>query len=222
MTIYWLKFTLISDATFGRGDGVAGFVDTEIQHDDSGLPYLNGRTLRGLLNYECADILFALEKQGKMDDWKESAQHLFGNPGSAATDLSAMRVGEARLPRDLRRAVEVAVNNKILKPNEVLASLTAIRRQTAIDEATGAPDDNSLRTERIILRETPFEAELRFTGKPAEKDLALLAACVKAFRRAGTGRNRGRGELTARLCDADGKDITQTHFDRFVQEVQAL
>lgn len=222
MTTYWLKFTLMSDATFGRGDGVAGFVDTEIQHDDSGLPYLNGRTLRGLLNYECADILFALKQQGKMERWIEAAQHLFGNRGSAAADLSAMRVGEARLPQDLRQAVEAEVNNKTLTKEQVLASLTAIRRQTAVDESSGAPDDNSLRAERVILRQTPFEAELRFTGQPDDKDLALLAACVKAFRRAGSGRNRGRGELTAHLCDADGTDITETHFEQFVRELQAL
>lgn len=221
MTTYWLKFTLYSDATFGRGDGVAGFVDTEIQHDGSGLPYLNGRTLRGLLNYECADILFALEQQEKMGQWEKAAQHLFGNPGSAAADLSAMRVGEARLPQDLRQAVEVAVNNETLKPHQVLASLTAIRRQTAIDESSGAPDDNSLRTERVILRQTSFEAELCFAGEPSQVDLALLAACVKAFRRAGSGRNRGRGKLAACLCDANGNDITPTHFEYFAREVQA-
>jgi hypothetical protein len=220
MTVYWLKFTLLSDATFGRGDGIAGFLDTEVQHDDFGLPYLTGRALRGLLNYECADILFALGLQGKKETWASTAQYLFGSPGSHGDDMSRLRIGDACLPQLLRRAVEIGVKRKELRREEVLASLTAIRRQTAIDEITGAPAENSLRAERVILRGTPFEAELCFTEAPTPAALALLAACVKALRRAGTGRNRGRGQLAACLWDAQGNDVTKPHFDYFVQEAQ--
>lgn len=39
----WLKFTLLSDTAFGRGDGVAGLVDAEVLHDPYGLPYLGGK-----------------------------------------------------------------------------------------------------------------------------------------------------------------------------------
>jgi len=100
-----------------------------------------------------------------------------------------------------------------------LHSLTAIRRQTSIDAKTGAPLKETLRSMRVILRKTPFEAALTFGAYPTSDDLALLAACVKALRRAGTGRNRGRGKLTAQLCDAQGQDVTETHFARFQQEV---
>ena len=100
----------------------------------------------------------------------------------------------------------------------MLNSLTAIRRQTAMDES-GAPKTGSLRVMRVILRETPFEAELTFNQFPSELDLALLAACVKSFRRAGTGRNRGRGELTACLDDENGDDVTEQHFITFKTKV---
>ena len=36
MTRYILKIKLESEAAFGRGDGVAGLVDAEVQHDDYG------------------------------------------------------------------------------------------------------------------------------------------------------------------------------------------
>ena len=72
---------------------------------------------------------------------------------------------------------------------------------------------------RVILRETPFEAELSFNQDPSDMDLPLLAACVKAFRRAGTGRNRGRGELTAKLCNEKGEDVTYKHFAIFEKKV---
>src|SRR3990172_4158071 len=100
MTTYWLKIKLISDATFGRGDGVAGLVDAEVQHDEYGLPYLSGKNLKGLLGAECAEILFALEhsRPGTMDGWKAAAQHLFGEPGSGVDETGLMRVGDACLP----------------------------------------------------------------------------------------------------------------------------
>jgi hypothetical protein len=60
--LYTLRFELLSDTTFGRGDGVAGWVDQEVEHDADGLPFLHGRTLKGLLREEGVNILFALQR----------------------------------------------------------------------------------------------------------------------------------------------------------------
>jgi hypothetical protein len=106
-----------------------------------------------------------------------------------------------------------------LNREQVLNSLTSIRHQTAIDEKTGASKDKSLRAIRVILRETPFEADISFIQNPSGMDLPLLAACVKALKKAGTGRNRGRGELVAYLHDDIGNDITEIHFSAFQKEV---
>jgi len=227
MKTYWLCFSLLSDATFGRGEGLAGLVDQEVDHDGYGLPYLKGRTLKGLLNEECANILYALERQAAyMRRWREAAQRLLGGPGSTLTDDAQLRVGYALLPSDLRWEVRKVLQAKgaLLKAADVLGSLTAIRRQTAVDEKTGVPDEHTLRAMRVILRETPFEARLTFTSNPEPDDLPLLAACILALRRAGTGRNRGRGRLQACLCANEenhpGRDITHEQFKAFVQEVR--
>lgn len=219
MTVFWLKFTLKSDATFGRGDGLAGVVDSEVQHDAYGLPYLGGRTLKGLLGEECANILFSLECQGKGQRWQAAAQRLLGSPGSQDEDQSLLHVGDACLPEELRQAVKRGFERGELTSEQVLHSLTAIRRQTAIN-VEGVPEKDTLRSIRVILRETPFAAALTFVGDPKPDDLALLAACVKALRRAGTGRNRGHGELATQLCDAQDQDVTSTHFDQFKKVVQ--
>lgn len=215
MTTFWLKFTLKSDAAFGRGDGVAGVVDSEVQHDAYGLPYLGGRALKGLLEEECANILFALECQGQAKRWQKAAQRLFGRPGSQDADQSLLHIGDAQLPEDLRRAVKREIERGELTREQVLHSLTAIRRQTAVDTKTGAPLKETLRSMRVILRGIEFKAALSFETTPDPDDLALLAACVKAWRRAGTGRNRGLGELEAQLYDAQGQDVTNIHFERF-------
>jgi hypothetical protein len=227
MESYWICFTLESDATFGRGEGVAGLVDQEVDHDSLGLPYLKGRTLKGLLNEECANILFALEGgRDNVERWLEPAQRLLGSPGSRTEDAAWLHIGPARLPADLRHEVHKIVRDPAaaIKPPDVLDSLTAIRHQTAVDEATGAPDRGTLRAMRVVLRQTPFEARLTFPCGSQPEDLELLAACTVALRRAGTGRNRGRGRLRATLHADDngqpGKDITKDQLQAFAQEVR--
>lgn len=221
-----IHIKLRTDAIFGRGDGVAGLVDEEVEHDaTTGLPFLRGRALKGLMVEECANMLFALERQqsSELNRFRQAAKFLFGQAGSTLDDDALMHVGAAMLPKDLRDAVEADVKSipPRLTPNEVLESLTAIRRQTAVDEGTGAPDEGSLRSLRVVLRETPFSSQIDFDKDPSPDALALLSACVMSLRRAGTGRNRGRGRLLARLCDEQGKDITITpHFAYFRQIVE--
>lgn len=233
----WLKFTLLSDATFGRGDGLAGLVDAEIQHDEYGLPYMSGKTLKGLLASECAEILWALKQSGNkhLDQWYQAARFLFGNPGSQLSDTGQMIVGNAQLPDDLQaviwnefRSVILSAGNdqkklereKGKKQRANLESLTALRRQTAIDMTTGASKDNSLRTMRIIIRGITFTAQLDFNQPVPEKACWLLAACVHAFHRAGTGRNRGRGRIQATLsCDLATVN-PNNWFSQFVQEIR--
>jgi len=217
MTTYRLKFTTESDSTFGRGDGLASLIDAEVQHDRYGLPFLGGRSLKGLLEEECASILFALQPM-KDQQFYDAARHLFGIPGSSDSDRAILHISDARLPANFREAIVSGVERKELKTEQVLNSLTAIRRQTAMDES-GVPRTGSLRVMRVILRDTPFEAELTFSRNPSDMDLPLLAACVKAFRRAGTGRNRGRGKLTAKLCNVNDKDVTDKHFEVFEKKV---
>jgi CRISPR/Cas system CSM-associated protein Csm3 (group 7 of RAMP superfamily) len=227
MSTYTLRFVLERDAAFGRGDGVAGVVDAEVQNDEYGCPYLGGRSLKGLLVNECSDIWAALPENARCR-WDKSAQRLFGNPGSGLDDGASLIIGDAQLPADLRSAIiqdiqsaKMACRNEAERKQieakmreDVLESITALRHQTSIDE-TGVAREHTLRTIRVILRKTPFEAELHFRREPCENDLALLAACIKAFRRAGTTRNRGLGRLRADILDASGQIITEKYFATF-------
>lgn len=216
----FLKIRLLSDATFGRGDGVVGLVDEEVEYDsETGLPFIRGRTLKGLLVEECANILFALTLQSSAqhDQFEQAAQFLFGQPGSTLVDDGALHFGAATLPEKLRIAILQDIRSDRIAPPEVLELLTTIRRQTAIDVSTGAPDEGSLRSMRVVLRDTPFYAPLRFAQIPGDAAKGLFAACVLTLRRGGTGRNRGRGRLCARLLDEKQTDITKEWFELFRQ-----
>lgn len=216
-----IRITLLSDTTFGRGDGVVGLVNEEVEHNPvNGLPLIRGRVLKGLLVEACADIFYALEEAGRMtDELQQAAAFLFGKPGSSLSADAGIRIGAAQLPVELQTAVTAEVLAHQLTPAEVLESLTAIRRQTAVDEEKGRPEDTSLRSMRVLLRTTELVAPITVNaawGPDQETAVALLASCVVAVRRGGIGRNRGRGHLQARLW-YDGEDQTAQHLGHFSQ-----
>lgn len=203
------KIHLLSDTTFGRGDGVAGLLDQEVEHDASGFPYLRGRTLKGLLSEECDNVISTLLPTGRQNHWWAVAAQLFGRAGSTSADMGEMHVGDACLPDDLRQAVGYQLQQSTeLTKQDVLSTLTTIRRQTAINPETGAPEKNSLRSMRVILRDLEFTALLSFEGLPTEDMQNLLAVGALALRHLGESRNRGKGHVRCLLCDEKGQDIT--------------
>ncbi|BAZ32927.1 hypothetical protein NIES4074_54350 [Cylindrospermum sp. NIES-4074] len=214
MTIYQIKIKLLSDTTFGRGDGVAGLIDQEVEHDSSGFPYLRGRTLKGLLSEECDNLIAVLPPEIRQD-WENLACILFGTPGSIQGTIASMHVGDACLADDLREAVAFQIKKKTLTKTEVLDSLTTIRRQTAINSETGVADKGSLRSFRVVIRELEFKADLLFETEPSDKILSILAVGTLALRRIGSGRNRGRGYVRCTLHDSSRKEITHDHVNLF-------
>lgn len=211
MTTYMLAIELLSDTTFGRGDGLAGLVDDEVVHDAAGFPYLRGRTLKGLLSEECDNIVAMLSDR---KDWNSVLQRLFGAAGSTTNETARWHMSDACLPEDLRRAVSAQQQNGKLTSQMVLESLTTIRRQTAIEAETGTPDTGSLRAARVIIRGLTFTSRLQAPANHAD-DLMLLAAGCLALRHIGSGRNRGRGHVRCTLKTSAGADITGEQFRLF-------
>lgn len=221
---YYLTIQLKSDTTFGRGEGVAGLVDIEVEHDARGCPEIGGRTLKGLLVEEWTNLRYALAggSAGDGTEWDEVAILLFGRPEMDGAG-GRLHVGAATLPPDLKAAIAADTE---LSPAQVLAALTTIRRQTSVNASTGAPEAGSLRAARAVLRGVELVAplDLRLPSAERPRAEALLAACALAVRRGGMSRNRGRGRLAVLLhqtMPADYGDATFTRacFERFASEV---
>lgn len=219
---YYITVQLKSDATFSRGEGVAGLVDVEIGHDKAGCPFIGGRVLKGLLVEEWVNLRFALGKA--VSTWHPVAETLFGRIGATKRGTAKMHVGAATLPPSLLHSLHQQVEQNTLTATEILESLTIIRRQTSVDATTGAPEKGSLRAMRALIRQTPLIATVDFDEKPDEQALALLTACLLAVRRGGVARNRGRGRLSLLLHDRlpsnyQDKSFTQQYFASFAKEV---
>lgn len=213
-----LQIRLLSDTTFGRGDGLAGVVDSEVEHDaTTGLPIIKGRTLKGLLVEECANILYALQQfnPSVFSLMEEAAVRLFGVPGSDLQGQSVLHIGTASLPAEFVAAVTRQTRTNGLDPQAVLESLTTIRYQTAVDASYDIPLENTLRAVRVIIRDTVFTAPVVVQGKLTEQEKTLFVACASALSRAGMSRNRGRGRIKTEVL---GLKTTEhlTHFEKLL------
>ncbi len=192
----FLQIELLSDATFSRGEGAAGFVDTEVERDEFGMPYIGGRTVHGLLR----DSWLSMSRH--FPALEDAAEHVLGR-SQAVEDSCRLRIGDAILPAAITAAVRGAAERAEypLAPGTILGGFTSIRYQTAEDRETGAPDVTTLRSSRVVLRGFVFEAGLSWLDgyRPSADDVRLLALCALATRHGGLLRNRGRGHIRMTL-----------------------
>jgi hypothetical protein len=190
----FIHVELLSDAALSRGAGTAGVVDVEVEHDNLGLPFLGGKTLRGLLRDAW------LSMQHCFPELNHTADRIFG-PEADLEERSILRVGDAVVEKDVRawiRSSETRKSNAIA-PAVVLEALTDIRRQTSEDRKSGAPADRTLRAIRVVIRGLKLKAPLLWLETPSPADLRCLNLAMLATRHAGLARNRGRGHIRLTL-----------------------
>ncbi len=205
-----LTIKLLSDTTFGRGEGTAGLVDVDVEHDTLGLPFIGGRTVHGLLRDSW------LSMHCCFPSLSAAADRVLGRSKSL-DEGCRLRVGDALLPDLVRKVASAALErqNYRLRPDTILTAFSEIRYQTAEDRSRGAPEKATLRSSRVVLRGFTFEAALIWLDgyQPCVEDLQVLALCALATRHGGLARNRGRGHL---MCTLDGNlERTRTIVEGF-------
>lgn len=185
-----LHIALLSETTFGSSEQTEGIVDTEVAHDRFGIPLVSGKTIKGLLR----------------DTWLSMAEH-FPKLQNAALEIfgkeadynqkTILWIGDASIPEEDRIIIEHAVQRKDdpLSPHIILEGFSDIRKQTSINRATGAPEEASLRSVRVLLAGLTLEAPLEWIEEPKPEHLQCLALAAAATRHAGLTRNRGRGHI---------------------------
>lgn len=192
---------LLSDTTFGRGEGTPGAVDVEVEHDACGLPMLGGKALRGLLRDSW------LSMQEHFPELQAASCRVLG-PHGDLEEKAILRIGDAMIEESARAFVISATEREHhpLAPETILAALTEIRAQTSEERTTGAPARTTLRSTRVALRGLKLVAPLSWLSVPDSRDMQCLALAALATRHGGLARNRGRGHLRVTI---DG-DIERT------------
>ncbi|RDD30898.1 hypothetical protein CR161_09405 [Prosthecochloris sp. ZM] len=200
----FIQIDLLSDAAFSRGEGKAGLVHVEVEHDELGLPFLGGKTLRGLLHDSW------LSMQHCFPELAGSAKRIFGREADF-DECSIVRIGDAVVDNETRLWIEAAENrlHHPIHPDQVLEALTDIRYQTAESRIFGAPEKTTLRSVRVVIRGLKLQSTLHWLKDPdPEDDLRCLSLSLLATRHAGLGRNRGRGHIRLSL-DGDPEKTIQ-------------
>ncbi|MBP7032651.1 MAG: hypothetical protein KBB13_08050 [Anaerolineaceae bacterium] len=208
MTEIILSVSLESAGCFSIGEGTPGEVDIEIQHDENGFPFLSGKALKGLLHEEAAELAFALNYAGSTKDWRAVSDRVFGAPGSTISEQGLVKVSDLQLPADFRERINKAIQRKDIRASQVLRLLTSKRTQTAVDES-GAPMPETLRTLRIIPRETTFFGSVFYEDLDKDQEV-FLYGCLRALRRAGSNKSRGLGRLCINFRQE--KDFSEEDF----------
>jgi CRISPR-associated protein Csx10 len=216
MAALHIEITVGSALCAGAGTSRPGVVDREVNFDSAGLPYIPGKTLKGLLRDAYRQLLAC----GCFSGLPEP-DAVFGKAGQKSG--AALEVGNARLKDAAKlgpwlRALETARGGPIARP-DVVAHYTEIRRQTAIDRASGAPDENTLRATRTLRKGADMVFHAPLSGLPANHEDAVALAAA-ALQQMGTARTRGFGEVTVRLR-RDGADLTAQALEKLEKDETA-
>ena len=203
MTEYILQIKLQSPLTSAAGEGRVGVVDRDIAFDDSGLPILPGRRLKGLWREAYHDVADAWKLCGESPI---PADHIFGKSGQKPDDGDAcMFVANAELQdaSSLREWLKYLQYDKPLHPEDVIQHFATVRAQTAIDRKSGAALENTLRLTRTLKAGWVFQARVNFFEPPDNALLNALSLGAAALQHMGTARTRGLGKVSCRLLAHD-------------------
>lgn len=196
--ILLLQFQIESYWQAGSGRGGGALIDSLAHKDAKGLPYLPGRTVKGLLR----DAVYRLEQ------WGHTPNHLthclFGSVGveegitRMQTNPGALRISDASLPENER--IWLAQDNDI--GAELRSALYQQISTTAIEYKSGTAKFGSLRSVEVVVP-LKLEAQIEITkpsqleGNPeiTNKWLDYLKLALPLIRAIGTSRSRGLGRV---------------------------
>ncbi|HHV29771.1 MAG TPA: hypothetical protein GXX73_09305 [Clostridium sp.] len=221
MEEYILKIELLTDAIFGSGNSLPGFIDADVLHDKYGFLYINGKTLKGKLG-EMASVFVNMIKQ--MDEYTEMAEifrkkkeELFGV--AEKYNHSKLKFSDCELAKSIKEYYEYNMKDSDIKPEEILESLTHVETQTSINYNSGIAKKNSLRNYRVINRGIIFYSYIHSPKKLDDEDKILLASACSLLRHLGSNETKGKGEVKVSLWFKE-KEVTHEYIRLLEKKVK--
>lgn len=203
-----IKIKLTGDWHIGSGAGIPGDIDSLVQKDKDGLPYIPAKTLTGILRDACELVAFGLEN----GNWQKWVNYLFGEqPALAKEAIVKEAIEKEPLPAALsiRAAYFSDSLREVLKNKpSVKNALTFVKPGISIDAESGYAKEDFLRFEEVVRGGAVLEAKCEL-NLPVNKDeqqtaYALLVAGTKFVERLGGKRRRGAGKCELEI---KGEDI---------------
>lgn len=185
----------------GLGDGSRA--DTVLVRDHHGLPFIPGKSIKGILREAARELGEA------RNDLKETKKRLFGgkDEDDSPGDLGILRISRGELEPLLRNEL---INIDNADRATFVNDLTIIRSQTAID-STGSAKNKSLRRIECGIAGMEFVSTLDIDLEESDDekwfDEYLRAVCAMV-RVMGAGRYRGFGRCCITYNGQEMEEIT--------------
>jgi hypothetical protein len=199
-----LVFDILSFWQAGSGSRAGALADATVVRDRRGLPYLPGKTVKGLVR----DVVELGAEVGLVDAGR--AVRWFGSPpyegswrdgdareraleeGRFTTEPGALWFGSAELPEAWRRWASRSARSA----EPVVAELFHSLASTAMD-ARGVARHRTLRVREVAV---PMTLRARVIGPEDDHGwVEDLSACLPFLRALGSRRHRGFGRVVARM-----------------------
>ena len=220
-----LKIDIHSYWYQGTGKGSGSHLDALVEKDQKGLPFVNGKMLKGLLRDACNRLAiwnsydlesYQLESY-QLKSTDKIVETLFGSSGFAntkqgnvardETQAGLLRFSDATLPTEIAHYLAD-------KPHQALRNkLYTSLYSTAIQHKSGVAKEGSLRGMEVTIPMI-LEAQIELFKMPTTKHhsieqqaiadnwQAIIKTALPLIRHVGGQRNRGLGRATLTLEDA--------------------
>ena len=203
-----IKIKLTSDWHIGSGTGIPGDIDSLIQRDQDGLPYIPAKTLTGIWRDACELVAFGLDDGQENGAWQQWVDYLFGEQPALSQGVietaprpAALSIRPGYISAPLRKVLNSKANLK--------NALTFVKPGISIDAGSGCAKEDFLRFEEVVrggaVLEAKYELNLPPDKKQKEAAYALLVAGTKFVERLGGKRRRGSGKCELIINNQDIK-----------------
>lgn len=191
-----IQYQIVFFSDWHCGSGLSGGfgVDQIVIRDKNSLPFIPGRTLKGLLR-DAARNLSNLDPSND-SSWQEFINTVFGTKGGAENpgySPSICYFSDGELPDDIQ--------TELAKQDDLKQFLFRESASTAIAD-NGIAREHSLRVKETVI---PLTIIAEISGFPDNDDFEdKLSTCMKWIKRLGINRNRGQGRCRFAIISTGG------------------
>jgi len=192
MPSYTLTFDIKSDWHIGSGEEGGAYADALVIKNHLGLPYLPGKSIKGLLR----QAFQTAQDNQWFSDTQLDIETLFGRESDALFSQAALQISSAQLSAE---ESHYFTHNQHAKKH-----LFRTRHATSIDRLSGVAIEGSLRSMEVAV---PMQLQAQLTlhdmqqGQQFERQLSDALTLITEF---GGKRHRGLGQVTV-SCHLKGK-----------------
>jgi CRISPR-associated protein Csx10 len=221
MSLLMLRLELLSDTLIGSGEGWGASIDRDVVFDDTGLPYIPARRVKGCLRESAIEVVEMFEMSGIDTASSEDIKMLFGKPGQDQLCMLSFSNCYFKDYASNRKWLEWLIKKypDFFSKEIILNTFSITRQQTAID-SNGIAKDHSLRTSRVLTKGNAFFGEIEIPNEIEERLLSFLALTVRNLRYMGTNRNRGFGSIKCSLLNDRGTALEEKYLNDLENKVK--